>query len=100
MPHARLSDPQTSQDAAKSVKNITATQRTIHNLLINSMTDEELYVSYSKAVIAGLAPMASPSGVRSRRAELVVLGLVEDTGTRRKLVSGRKAIVWKQTRNV
>jgi len=64
------------------------------------MTDEELYTSYGKAVIAGLAPMASPSGVRSRRAELVVLGLVEDTGLRRKLVSGRNAIVWKQTPNV
>jgi hypothetical protein len=100
MPHARLSDPQTSQDAANSVQNITATQRTIYNLLINSMTDEELYTSYGKAVIAGLAPMASPSGVRSRRAELVVLGLVEDTGLRRKLVSGRNAIVWKQTPNV
>jgi len=100
MPHARLSDPQTSQDAANSVQNITATQRTIYNLLINSMTDEELYTSYGKAVIAGLAPMASPSGVRSRRAELVVLGLVEDTGSRRKLVSGRNAIVWKQTPNV
>jgi len=64
------------------------------------MTDEELFTCYTKAVAAGLAPIASPSGVRSRRAELVVLGLVEDTGTKRKLVSGRNAIVWKQIANV
>jgi hypothetical protein len=82
------------------VQHVTRTQQTIYNLLINSMTDEELFTSYSKAVAAGLAPMASPSGVRSRRAELVVLGFVEDTGTRRKLMSGRNAIVWKQIRNV
>jgi len=100
MPHARINDPQTSVDAANSVQHVTRTQQAIYNLLINSMTDEELFVSYSKAVAAGLAPMASPSGVRSRRAELVMLGLVEDTGIRRTLVSGRKAIVWKQTRNV
>lgn len=100
MPHARLSDPQTSQDAANSVQHVTKTQQAIYNLLINSMTDEELFTSYSKAVAAGLAPMASPSGVRSRRAELVAMKLVEDTGIRRKLVSGRNAIVWKQARNV
>ena len=100
MPHARISDPQTSVDAANSVKDITRTQSAIRALLINSMTDEELFVCYSKAVIQGLAPLASPSGVRSRRAELVILGLVEDTGARRKLVSGRKAIVWKTVRNV
>ena len=95
MPHARLSDPQTSVEAAKSVKHVTSTQSAIRSLLVNEMTDEELFVAYSKAVTKGLAPLASPSGVRSRRAELVVLGLVEDTGRKRKLASGRNAIVWK-----
>lgn len=100
MPHARLSDPQTSIDAANSVKNVNQTQQTILSLLINSMTDEELFTSYSKAVAAGLAPISSPSNVRSRRADLVKLGLVEDTGIRRTTVYGRKTIVWKKTRNV
>jgi hypothetical protein len=95
MPHARISDPETSVEAAKSVQHVTSTQSAIRSLLVNAMTDEELFVAYTKAVSQGSAPLASPSGVRSRRAELVVLGLVEDTGTKRKLVSGRNAIVWK-----
>jgi len=64
------------------------------------MTDEELFVCYNKAVAQRLAPLASPSGVRSRRAELVALGFVEDTGLKRKLVSGRNATVWKAVSNV
>ena len=95
MPHARRTDPQTSAEAAGSVRNITKTQQAILSLLINSSTDDELFVAYSKMVVAGLAPMASPSGVRSRRAELVMLGMVKDTGMKRKTVSGRNSIVWK-----
>jgi hypothetical protein len=36
----------------------------------------------------------SPSGARTRRAELVARGLVYDTGKRETLASGRKAVVW------
>jgi hypothetical protein len=40
------------------------------------------------------APKASTSGLRSRRAELVRMGLVKDSGKRIKLRSGRYSIVW------
>ena len=100
MPHARLSDPTTSVDAANSVNNIPDTRETIHILLINSMTDEELVVCYNKAVAQKLAPLASPSGIRTRRSELVSAGRVVNTGQKRKLASGRNAIVWKAVYDV
>ena len=94
MPKARHTDPVTSHDAAKSVRNLTATQQRIVNLLRFPMTDEELIDSFFVAAdISG--GYASPSGIRSRRAELVFRGVVVDTGERVKLRSGRHAIVWK-----
>jgi hypothetical protein len=41
--------------------------------------------------------MASPSGIRSRRSELVYSHLIADSRARRKLRSGRNAIVWQTT---
>jgi hypothetical protein len=91
MPFARKSDPTTSFQAAESVSNVTETQEFILKMLENhSMTDVQL-VGYFKAVPG---PKASESGIRSRRSELVASGLVVDSGERRKLASGRKAIVW------
>jgi hypothetical protein len=43
-----------------------------------------------------MAPRASESGIRSRRAELVAQGLVVDTGGRVKLPSGRWATLWRR----
>ena len=97
MPHARTTDPQTSHEAAESVFNISSTQDGILTLLsIEGMTDVELVESYGRfsRVSNGRVPMASESGIRSRRAELVKAGLVIDSGDRRKLPSGRNAIVW------
>ena len=51
-------------------------------------TDEEIY-----AVITGI----SPSGARSRRAELVRGGLIEPTGNTKKLSSGRLGTIWQAT---
>lgn len=93
MATARKTDPQTSHDAAKSVKNITETQKAILRLLAKPITDVDLVKLYKKTPTA---PKASESGIRSRRAELVELGLVKDTGARTKLSSGRYAIVWKR----
>jgi hypothetical protein len=42
------------------------------------------------------APMASDQGIKSRRAELVAEGFVEDSGKRVILPSGRKSIVWRK----
>lgn len=93
MPKARKTDPITSKQAAESVRNITETQRAIYKALRIAQTDQELVKSYRKMKDA---PRASESGIRSRRAELVALGYVKDTGARVKLPSGRNAIVWKK----
>lgn len=96
---ARLTDPQTSHDAAASVKDITKTQNAILKLLsITPMADEDLIHYYRQQISMGADsydfPRASESGIRSRRAELVKAGKVVDTGQRQKLASGRHAIVW------
>lgn len=92
MPFARINDPETSHEAAASVKNISATQEYVLKALNRPRTDPDLAEAYLN--IKG-APIASLSGIRSRRAELVAKGLVEDSGLREVLPSGRKAIIWK-----
>ena len=92
MPHARTTDPQTSHEAADSVQNLTETQEYILKALVRPRTDVDIVEIYRNFKYA---PRASESGIRSRRAELVAAGLIEDSGERRKLPSGRNAIVWK-----
>lgn len=94
MPHARTSDPTTSHEAAASVGNITDTQNHILLILTIPMTDDELIDAFDAMAGSNGWRLASPSGIRSRRAELVALGLVKDTGDRKKSWSGRNAIVW------
>lgn len=91
MPHARHTDPHTSHEAAAQVDNLTATKQAILKALNHPRTDVDLISAYQS--LYG-APRASESGIRSRRAELVAAGLVQDTGERIKLASGRRAIVW------
>ena len=91
MPHARSTDPHTSHAAAQSVANITPVKRVILTALQTAMTDEQL-VSLVQAT-QGLT-FASESGIRSRRAELVAAGYVEDSGSRVKTTSGRQSILW------
>lgn len=96
MPMARISDPETSHEAAASVKNLTETQKWIMRIFLVRevpLTDEMLVRAYRREVISG-APYASESGIRSRRAELVRSGKLEDSGLRMKLESGRNAILW------
>jgi hypothetical protein len=93
MPAARHTDPQTSHEAAASVNNVTETQQVILRVFreFGPMCDASLV-----ARLRLLAPLlASESGIRSRRAELTRLGLIEDSGELVKLSSGRRAIVWK-----
>lgn len=94
MPSTRLTDPATSRLAADSVKHVTAQQRAILRILVADLIDEELVTRYNTLAEAGLAPKASPSGIRSRRSELVYAGLVADTGRRAKMSTGRNGIVW------
>lgn len=91
-PRARLTDPETSHAAASSVSEIAHTHKIIVTLLRldGPQTDEELLLLWNDRI----AKRISPSGLRTRRSELVDRGLVRDSGSRRALSSGRKAIVW------
>lgn len=91
MARARITDPFTSHKAAESVENVTKTQGFIVQALKTPRTDEELIMKYRSY---RYAPQASDSGIRTRRAELVAMGWVVDTGQRRTTQSGRQSIVW------
>lgn len=96
MPMARISDPETSHEAAESVRYISITQHNILSLFhkFGKLSDEQLQKHYGELVARGNARQVSESGIRSRRAELVRLGKLEDSGLRTQLASGRKAILW------
>lgn len=96
---ARTTDPSTSHAAAASISEDTlresqaAVLRFMRNL--GPMTDVDLVARYSSAAGLQDLPRQSQSGLRTRRAELAAAGLVEDTGERVRLESGRQAIVWR-----
>ena len=77
----------TSKAAAKEIEpHMTDLQRQLLTWLRNNgpATDREMQ---------GWIPM-DPNTQRPRRVELVRLGLVRDTGEKRKTRSGRSAVVW------
>ena len=89
---ARKGDPETSFEAASSLKavRITKTRQAILDLLQEhpaGLSDEQIARAYQ-------GPEASPSGLRTRRAELADAGLVVDTGRRARTRSGRRTILW------
>lgn len=94
-PHtrARRGDPDTSRAAAESVDKVGITRRRILELLRENpggLTDDEIALrAYADRWFT------SPSGMRTRRSELVELGAVVDSGDRRRLASGRYAVIWK-----
>jgi hypothetical protein len=87
---ARTGDPDTSHAAAASLGDVRESQRRVHALLREGPATDELL--FTRAFAVGWD--VSPSGLRTRRHELVALGLVVDTGQRVALASGRQAIVW------
>jgi hypothetical protein len=92
-PSARNTDPDTSHRAAESVDRarLRETQRIILNLLVEHgpATDEDI-----ADWLFARGHRVSPSGARTRRAELVAKGLVYDTGRRLRTRSNRPTIVW------
>ena len=89
--YARSTDPSTSHAAAASLEPETITALRARVLLElrrrGPMDDTQL--------VAAIQPEGySPSGIRTRRSELVDQGHVVDSGVRQKLLSGRFAIVW------
>ena len=77
----------TSREAASAIKGKSARlrQQVLDELRRNPATDEEL------ANVLNL----SGNTARPRRVELVEIGIVEDSGQRRKTASGRSAVVWR-----
>lgn len=107
--HARHTDPDTSHEAAESLDadTITRSQAEVWAVLDYSgpCTDTALVTLYqyhdaNRTDLPGYGTVLpqSPSGIRTRRRELVEKGRVADTGHRLRLGSGRNAIVWKAVR--
>lgn len=91
---ARTTDPETSHAAALSLggDNIRQSQREILDALteLGPMTDRTILALFT----VGGRPLRSPSGLRTRRSELVDKGLVVDSGRRNTAPSGRQEVVW------
>lgn len=89
---ARRTDPVTSHQAAANLDDLRQSQRDV--LLAfdryGAMTDERLLAAMNALNVK----RQSPSGVRSRRAELVAFGFLVDTGEKAMLASGNDGIVW------
>lgn len=90
---ARRTDPDTSHEAARTVDSLRAKQRYVLATLrhYGPATFDDLIADYR----AHGFPRQSDSGIRTRVSELREAGFVEDTGERRTLPSGRRAIVWR-----
>ena len=99
--HARTTDPDTSHAAAHSVGDLRLSQAAVLKVMegIGACTDEWLVFSYPAYRDTFDLPPQSPSGIRSRRAELVRLGLVEYAEEKRVMSTGRSARVWRLRRN-
>lgn len=87
---ARRSDPETSHEAAASIGNMTEKRQAVLDCLraIGRGHDEAIIDAYRSMSL----PEQSDSGIRSRRAELVSVGLVIAQGVER--IDGRLHTVW------
>jgi hypothetical protein len=91
-PVARRTDPATSHAAARSVGDTGTIRARILELIRTEgpVTDEELV-----ELIERRHPgTATPSGIRTRRKELVDMGYLEDSGQRDTTRAGRQAAIW------
>lgn len=90
--HARASDPETSHAAARTVKGLNGRRLDVLVALDRAMTDRLLVQRFDLdgTIVQGA------SGIRTRRAELVQLGLVAHVDTLRD-AAGRKHRVWQRT---
>lgn len=101
--HARRSDPETSHAAAASIsqEKLRASQVAVLAIFqrVGAMHDERLLAAYADVTLlhGTIGPMQSPSGIRTRRRELVDLGLLRNSGETVTLPSGRRSIVWERT---
>jgi hypothetical protein len=89
----RNNDGPTSQKAARSVRNMTQKRQDVMATFrrFGTLTDEQLVTVY--ATMDNVTDQ-SESGLRTRRNELVKMGLLVDTGNTRRIRSGRQAVLW------
>lgn len=95
---ARNTDPQTSHMAAESISadHLSETQAAIMVILRQApMCDEKLVEQFRVWEQLGRFPKASDQSVRSRRAELVRMGMVEYAGFDERMSTGRFGRVWR-----
>jgi hypothetical protein len=96
--HARRSDPETSQAAARSITLpvLRQSQKAVLACftIYGPMHHELLIQTYALGRQSQPWPRQSPSGLRTRTKELVNAGYARDTGRRVKLISGRSSNVW------
>ena len=87
----RRTDPDTSLAAAASLGDLRDAQVEVYRLFEKAgpMSDEML-LSVASAENVG----QTPSGLRTRRSELVEAGLVVDTGRKGKTSTGHSTIIW------
>lgn len=95
-PRYRATDPATSAYAAASIEDLPERRRAVYGVLAEygPLTDEALAEVYGSLAEEGLVPPQSPSGLRTRRSELVRSDLVVDSGERGETSTGRAAVVW------
>lgn len=93
-PKARATDPETSHKAVPKKLNLTRNRKAVLVVLreLGPMTDEQLHSAYSARARTGRAPAQSPSGLRTRRCELVRMGLVKSLGE--VVRNGSSRCVW------
>lgn len=100
--HARRFDPFTSHEAAASMTplKLTANRKAVLGLFAREaipMNDECWIERYQRSSqrLPLRYPQQSLSGLRSRRSELVTMGLLKDIGTTK--VRNRKVLIWDLT---
>lgn len=99
-PVARMSDPITSWLAAESVTNVQVLQKEIARLLAVGwpLSDEDIFdILEQRRIDDDSLPQISPSGVRTRRAELVDMGYVQAHDMRGMTRAGRQCALWVAT---
>jgi hypothetical protein len=90
---ARKADPETSYEAAASVRNVTETQNAIFEIIKKHgpISDESILFRLDTET----ALVVSPSGARSRRAELVAQKRVEFADDYGMTSSNRRTRLWR-----
>ena len=97
--HARRGDPETSHEAARALEegDLRDRQRYVLYVLrrVGPLCDEDIAKEYAAM---GFPPQ-SPSGLRTRRRELVDAEFVRDSGMRvLTRLAGKRTIVWEAIR--